>query len=150
MTKIFSKFHSAVTFLCYFLLVVAKESKPELALLEQAKEKYMLPAARPRHSNFQLARVTDARQLRRYFFSSETSSDRARVTDARQLRKQKKVSLIWPFWSKQKKRTCFQLPSLIARKIMTCITAARQLKTSKRKVHASSHPARGHKKSCLR
>jgi hypothetical protein len=51
MTKIFSKFHSAVTFLCYFLLVVAKESKPYLALLEQAKEKYMLPAARPRHRN---------------------------------------------------------------------------------------------------
>jgi len=27
MTKIFSDFHEAVTFLCYFLLVVAKESK---------------------------------------------------------------------------------------------------------------------------
>jgi len=27
MTKIFSKFHAAVSFLCYFLVVEAKESK---------------------------------------------------------------------------------------------------------------------------
>jgi len=38
MTKIFSKFYAAVTFLCYFLLVEAKESKYGSGLRANIKE----------------------------------------------------------------------------------------------------------------
>ena len=61
--EIFSKFHTAVTFLCYFLLVVAKESKyrparPKGKTLQTKKLRSSLKTSR------NWARVRDARQLK--------------------------------------------------------------------------------------